>query len=137
VPIVDDPEITRLVGAAIYYLEQYITRNARGDIQGLTLWLALVNVEHAILCLRLTDRVEDSMSGSANRASSHKKSKEVRPRKQNSSETYTIGKSIEEITLRLANVKNTSKSNSAKLLSELRACRDILVKAIRRHSSIS
>jgi hypothetical protein len=135
-PIVDDVEVTSLIDTAIYYLVKYISKNARGDIQGLTLWLALVNVEHAILCLRLTDRAENTMSGSAYRASSHRERKEVRPRKQNSSDTYTIGKSIEEITLRLASVKTTSK-DSAKLLSELRACRDILVKAIRRNSSIS
>jgi hypothetical protein len=136
VPIVDDPEITRLVDTSMYYLEKYITRTASGEIQELTLWLALVNIEHAILCLRLTDRAASSISGSAGRTSSHKKRKEVRPRKQNSSETYTIGKSIEEIALRLANIKTTPK-DSVKLLSELRACRDILVKAIKRYSSIS
>ena len=135
-PIVDDVEIRRLVDTAIYYLERYITRNARGEIQGLTLWLALVNIEHAILCLRLTDSFASHMSGSAGRALSHKKRKEVRTRKKNSSETHMTEKSIEEITSRLVKVNSTSK-DSKKLLSELRACRDVLVKAIRRHSSIS
>lgn len=135
-PIVDDVEITRLVDTAIYYLEKYTTRDARGEIQGLTLWLALVNVEHAILCLRLTDSAPSHISGSAGGAMPRKKRKEIRPRKQKSLETYMIGRSIKEITSRLTNVKTTRK-DSDELFSELRGCRDVLVRIIRRHSSDS
>lgn len=134
-PIADDLEITSLVGTAIYCLEKYITRTAAGEIQELTLWLAFVNVEHAILCLRLTDSA-NQVSGGPGRASSYKKRTEVRPRKQNSSETYLIGKSIEKVISRLANVKTTPKDYE-ELLSELRSCRDVLVKAIGGHSPIS
>jgi hypothetical protein len=132
----DDVEITLLVDTAIYYLEKYNAGNARGEIQGLTLWLALVNVEHAILCLRLTDRALSHLSGGRGRALSNKKRKEIHPRKKDSPETYMIGRCIEEITSRLAGIEKTSK-DSNEFLSELRACRDVLVKAIRRHSSIS
>lgn len=135
-PIADDLEITRLVDTAIYCLEKYITRTAAGEIQELTLWLAFVNVEHAILCLRLTDSAANQVSGGPGRASSYKKRTEVRPRKQNSSETYLIGKSIEKVISRLANVKTTPKDYE-ELLSELRSCRDVLVKAIGGHSPIS
>jgi hypothetical protein len=134
--MVDDVEITRLVDTAIYYLEKYSTGNARGGIQGLTLWLAFVNVEHAILCFRLTDRALSHLSGGRGRALSNKKRKGIRPRKKDSPETYMIRRCIQEITSRLASIKTTSK-DSNEFLSELRACRDVLVKAIRRHSSIS
>ena len=53
-PLGYDLEITHLVDTAIYYLEKHIARTASREIQGLTLWLAFVNIEHAILCLRLT-----------------------------------------------------------------------------------
>jgi hypothetical protein len=134
--MVDDVEVTRLVDTAIYYLGKYSAGNARGEIQGLTLWLAFVNVEHAILCLRLTDRTLSNLSGGRGHALSNKKRKEIRPRKKGSSETYMIGRCIHEITSRLASIKTTSK-DSDEFLSELRSCRDVLVKAIRRHSSIS
>jgi hypothetical protein len=133
--MVDDIEITRLVDTAISYLEKYSAGNARGEIQGLTLWLALVNVEHAILCLRLTDRALDHLSGGRGRALSNKKRKGIRPRKKDSPETHTIGRCIQEITSRLTSIKTTS-MDSDDFLSELRTCRDVLVKAIRRHSSI-
>jgi hypothetical protein len=131
-----DLEITRLVDTAIYYLEKYISRTTPGEIQRLTLWLAFVNVEHAILCLRLTPTAASPMYGSAGRASAHKKRMEVSPRKRNTSEPYKIRKYIEEINSRLANVK-TASNDYEELLYELRACRDLLVKAIRSHSSIS
>jgi hypothetical protein len=134
--MVDDIEITRLVDAAICYLEKYSAGNARGELQGLTLWLALVNVEHAILCLRLTDRTLGHLSGGRGRALSNKKRKGIRPRKNDSPETHIIERCIQEITSRLASIKTTS-MDSDEFLSELRACRDVLVKAIRRHSSIS
>jgi hypothetical protein len=134
--MVDDVEITRLVDTAIYYLGKYSAGNVRGGIQGSTLWLALVNVEHAILCLRLTDRALSHLSGGRGRASSNKKRKGIRPRKKDSPESYMIGRCIQEISSRLASIKTTSK-DSNEFLSELRACRDVLVKAIRRHSSIS
>jgi hypothetical protein len=134
--MVDNIEITRLVDTAIYYLEKYRAKNAPGQNQGLTLWLALVNVEHAILCLRLTDSALSQLSEGRGRAFSNKKRKEIRPRKKDSQETYMIGRCIQEIISRLASIKTTSK-DSDESLSELRACRDVLVKAIRRHSSIS
>jgi hypothetical protein len=132
----DDVEITRLVDTAINYLEKYSAGNARGEIQGLTLWFALVNVEHAILCLRLTDSALSHFPGGRGHALSNKKRKEIRPRKKVSPEIYKIGRSIQEITSRLASIKTTSK-NSDEFLSELRACRDGLVEAMRKHSSIS
>ena len=131
-----DAEITRLVNTAIYCLEKYSSENARGGSQRFNLWLALVNVEHAILCLRLTDRALNHLSGSRGHALSNKKRKEIRPRKKDLPETYKIGRCIEEITSRLASVEKTSK-DSDEFLSELRACRDVLVKAISRNSSIS
>jgi hypothetical protein len=134
--VVDDVEITRLVDTAIYYLEKSSAGNEWGGIQGLNLWLALVNVEHAILCLRLTDRAQSHLSGGRGRALSNKKRKEIRPRKKDSPETYKIGRPIQEITSRLASIKTTSK-DSDEFLSELRACRDGLIEAMRRHSSIS
>ena len=134
--MVDDVEITRLVDTAIYYLEKSSAGNERGEIQGLTLWLALVNVEHAILCLRLTDRALSHLSGGHGRALYNKKRKEIRPRKKDSPETYKIARSVQEITSRLASIKTTSK-DSDEFLSELRACRDGLIEAIRKHSSIS
>jgi hypothetical protein len=134
--MVYDIEITHLVDTAIYYLEKYIAGNARGEIEGLTLWLALVNVEHAILCLRLTDSALSHLSGGRGHALSNKKRKEIRPRRKNSPETYLIGRCIEGIFSRLASIEKTSK-DSDEILSELRACRDDLVKAIRIQSSIS
>jgi hypothetical protein len=135
-PTVDDVEITRLVDTAIYYLEGYSAEDARGEFQVLTLWLALVNIEHAILCLRLTDRTFSHLSGGRGRALSNKKRKKISPRKKDTLETYKIGRSIQEITSGLASIKIASK-DSNEFLSELRSCRDVLVKAIRRHSSIS
>ena len=134
--MVDDVEITRLVDTAIYYLEKSSAGNERGEIQWLNLWLALVNVEHAILCLRLTDRALSHLSGGRGRALYNKKRKEIRPRKKDSPGTYKIARSIQEITSRLASIKTTSK-DSDEFLSELRACRDGLIEAMRRHSSIS
>ena len=134
--MVDDVEITRLVDIAIYYLEKSSAGNEQVEIQGLTLWLALVNVEHAILCLRLTDSALSHLSGGRGRALYNKKRKEIRPRKKDSPETYKIARSIQEITSRLASIKTTSK-DSDEFLSELRACRDGLVEAMRRDSSIS
>jgi hypothetical protein len=101
-----------------------------------TLWLALVNVEHAILSLRRTDRTFSHLSGGRGRALSNKKRKKISPGKKDSPETYKIGRCIQEITSKLGGIKTTSK-DSNEFLSELRACRDVLVKAIRRHSSIS
>jgi hypothetical protein len=138
VPLRYDLEITHLVDTAIYYLEKHIARTASGEIQGLTLWLAFVNVEHAILCLKLTGsdaRGASHVYGSASRGSSHKKSIKIRPRKLTSSEAYSLEKYVEVITARLAKIKTTS-DDYEKLLSELRACRDLLVSAIRRYSSI-
>ncbi len=137
-PLGYDLEITHLVDTAIYYLEKHIARTASREIQGLTLWLAFVNVEHAILCLKLTGsdaRGASHVYGSASRGSSHKKSAKFRPRKLTSSEAYSLGKYVELITARLAKIKTTS-DDYEKLLSELRACRDLLVSAIRRYSSI-
>jgi hypothetical protein len=128
VPLGYDLEITHLVDTAIYYLEKHIARTASREIQGLTLWLAFVNVEHAILCLKLTGsgaRGASHVYGSARRGSSHKKSTKIRPRKLTSSETCSLGKYIK-----------TTSDDYEKLLSELRACRDLLVSAIRRYSSI-
>jgi hypothetical protein len=135
-PTVDDVEITRLVDTAIYYLEGYSEADARGEIRALALWLALVNVEHAILWIRLTDRAQSHLSRSRGHALSIKKRKKISQRKKDSPETYKIGRCIQEITSKLASIKTTSK-DSNEFLSELRACRDVLVKAIRRHSSIS
>lgn len=135
-PLGYDLEITHLVDTAIYYLEKHITRTASREIQGLTLWLAFVNVEHAILCLKLTGSGASHVYGSAGRGSSHKKGTKIRPRKLTSSEIYSIGKCVEVITARLAKIK-TASDDYEQLLFELRACRDLLVNAIRRYSSIS
>lgn len=137
-PLGYDLEITHLVDTAIYYLEKHIARTASREIQGLTLWLAFVNIEHAILCLKLTGsdaRGASHMYGSASRGSSHKKSAKFRPRKIKSSEANSLGKYVELITARLAKIKTTS-DDYEKSLSELRTCRDLLVSAIRRYSSI-
>ena len=93
-PLGYDLEITHLVDMAIYYLEKHIARTTSREIQGLTLWLAFVNVEHAILCLKLTGsgvRGASHVYGSASRGSYHKKSAKFRPRKLSSSEAYSLG----------------------------------------------
>lgn len=137
-PLGYDLEITHLVDTAIYYLEKHVARTASREIQGLTLWLAFVNIEHAILCLKLTGsdaRGVSHMYGSASRGSSHKKSAKFRPRRLTSSEANSLGKYVELITARLAKIKTTS-DNYEKSLFELRTCRDLLVSAIRRYSTI-
>jgi hypothetical protein len=135
VPLGYDLDITHLVDTAIYYLEKHITRTASREIHGLTLWLAFVNVEHAILCLKLKGSGASHVYGSADHGSSHKNSTKICPRKLTSSETYSIGKYVEVITARLTKIKTTS-DDYEELLSELRTCRDLLVSAIRRYSSI-
>ena len=98
----------------------------RSDI---ILWLAYVNVEHAILSLKLTCGHTGNKYGLRCKEYSYKKRKKAIRTKETFSKSYTIEDCVYKVNLRLTNIKKISDNYEA-LLSELRVCRDLLVKAI-------
>ena len=128
-PIRKDGEVTYLVDKATHFLEEHLSKKKPKTRSDIILWLAYVNVEHAILSLKLTCGHTGNKRGLSHMGSSYKKRKKAIRTKEIFSKSYTIEDCVYNVNLRLTNIKKISDNYEA-LLYELRVCRDLLVKAI-------
>jgi hypothetical protein len=122
-------EVTYLIDKANHYLEEYLSKKTPKTRSDMILWLAYVNVEHAILSLKLTRGDTGNKYALIYKGSSYKKLKKATRTKETFSKSYTIEDCVYKVNLRLTNIKKIF-GNYEALLSELRVCRDLLVKAI-------
>jgi len=129
VPARKDGEVTYLIDKATHFLEEHLTKKMPKTRSDMILWLAYVNVEHAILSLKLTCGHTGNKYGLSHKGSSYKKRKKAIRTTETFSKSYTIEDCVYKVNLRLTNIKNISDNYEA-FLSELRVCRDHLVKAI-------
>ena len=74
-PARKDGEVTYLIDKAIYFLEKHLSKKTPKTRSDMILWLAYVNVEHAILSLKLTCGHTGNKYGLIHKESSHKKHK--------------------------------------------------------------
>lgn len=132
-PARKDGEVTNLIDKATHFLEQHLSKKTPKTRSDIILWLAYVNVEHAILSLKLTCGQTGNKDGLNHSGSSYKKRKKAFRTKETFSKSYTIEDCVYKVNLRLTKIRNISDNYEA-LLYELRVCRDLLVKAIESHS---
>ena len=131
-PARKDGEVTYLIDKANHFLEEHLSKKTPKTRSDIILWLAYVNVEHAILSLKLTCGQTGNKYGLSHKGSSYKKRKKAIRTKETFSKSYSIEDCVYKVNLRLTNIKNVSDNYEA-MLSELRICRDHLVKAIERY----
>jgi hypothetical protein len=129
VPARKDGDVTYLINKATHLLEEHLSKKMPKTRSDIILWLAYVNVEHAILSLKLTCGHAGNKYGLRHKEYSYKKRKKAIRTKGTFSKSYTIEDCVYKVNLRLTNIKKISDNYEA-LLSELRVCRDLLVKAI-------
>jgi hypothetical protein len=122
-------EVTYLIDKATHFLEEQLSIKTPKTRSDMILWLAYVNIEHAILSLKLRCGSTRTTYSLSNKRSNYKKRKNAILTKETFSKSYTIEDCVNQVNLRLTNIKITSDNYEASLL-ELRACRDLLVKAI-------
>ena len=132
-PARKDGEVTNLIDKATHFLEQHLSKKTPKTRSDIILWLAYVNVEHAILSLKLTYGHTGNKDGLSHSGSSYKKRKKALRTKETFSKSSTIEDCVYKVNLRLTKIRNISDNYEA-LLYELRVCRDLLVKAIQGHS---
>ena len=131
-PARKDGEVTYLIDKANHFLEEHLSKKTPKTRSDIILWLAYVNVEHAILSLKLTCGHTGNKYGLSHKGSSYKKRKKAIRTKETFSKSYSIEDCVYKVNLRLTNIKNVS-DNYDEMLSELKVCRDHLVKAIERY----
>lgn len=132
-PLRKEGEVTHLIDKATLFLDEHVSKKTPKTRSDMILWLAYVNVEHAILSLKLRCGHTGHKYGLTYKGSSNKKSKKGIRTKEAFSKTYTIEDCVYKVNSRLTNIENMSDNYEA-LLSELRVCRDLLVSAIESYS---
>ena len=129
VPTRKDGGVTYLIDKATHFLDEHLSKKKPKTRSDMVLWLAYVNVEHAILSLKLTCGHTGNKYGLSHKGSTTMKRKKAIRTKETFSKSYTIEDCVYKVNLKLTNIKKISDNYEA-LLFELRVCRDLLVKAI-------
>jgi hypothetical protein len=129
VPTRKDGRVTYLIDKATHFLDEHLSKKTPKTRSDMALWLAYVNVEHAILSLKLTCGHTGNKYGLNHKASTTTKRKKAIRTNENFSKSYTLEDCVYKVNLKLTNIKKISDNYEA-LLFELRVCRDLLVKAI-------